>query len=466
MYDLELRLDDGTMLTEPHCVVIWHDKPEIRVVFTSDIHYSLRSPVEIQTLRTIVESVNAMKPDLLIMTGDQVDYTRDESHHAAFRRDLLNLEVPVILIPGNNDLVDNKVELFDKYQGAHVGTVRIGWLEFYVMEADTGYVSDASLATLSSVARNSNATLKVVLCHYPIGSLSDDANRQMYINALKGAGVSIAFSGHTHISSDSSIDNIRQVVLVSPSEPGAGQAREVELVTFDRTSASISSIVDVPVGSPVNPIIPNLGTVQAGWANFSNPFPQAMNFTYTFKVKADTGIPTVEGATLVSTSIAEGVLLVRIAIAMQPGQSREVRVYFAEDTTAPRLDLIGMDPATPRVGENIVLRIRLVEQGWGLKSLSVRGTYPNGTTKYLRYTVSGDELRVELPGDRSVREVTVDIVAVDWANLVNQLQVNVTAKPEPLSFEGIMEVLSEYWYAVAVVLVALAVAAYVLIRRR
>jgi len=464
MYDLEIRMSDGTTIAEPHCVVVWQPKSEIEVVVTSDVHYSLRSTVEIQALRAIIESMNALKPDLLIMTGDQVDYSRDESHHAAFRRELMNLEVPVVLIPGNNDEPDNSVALFEKFQAAHSGVVRMGWVDFFVVDGDTGYVSEEELDLLASRARISDAVLKVALCHYAVWSLSDEGNRRDYLDVLKDTGISIALSGHIHTNADQTVEGVRQIVTVSASEPAPGQAGELRVMVLSRGAGGISDMYMIPLGTPVDPIIPNLGSVPAGWANFSNPFPRAMSFTYKFRVRSDGATPTVEGGELLSTAVENGTLIVRVNVTLGPRGSREVKVYFQMDVSPPQIETIGTSPAEPKLGDAVTIRMSMVETGWGLKALDVRATYPNGTTKYARSTIIGDELRIELVGDRSVRETTVKIEATDWADQTSSKQVRITYRVELLSPEGIVEILSSYGVLVLALVVAAGAAAYVLRR--
>lgn len=124
-YDLYVHPPCDKPTRVPRAVWLRADDPaqlaEVRVVHLSDIHIG-KHVADVEThLRQVIGEVNALRPDLVVITGDIVNQGLDASLLPRARALLTSLEAPVAIVLGNHDIG------FRSFVGDHYGA---GWENF------------------------------------------------------------------------------------------------------------------------------------------------------------------------------------------------------------------------------------------------------------------------------------------------------------------------------------------------
>jgi len=156
----------------------------LKAVQLSDIHLGSTSPA---MLRRIVDQTNALKPNMVFITGDLLDnYTRRNRRAVKMLNDI---KAPIFFVTGNHEtyvglervtemLAETKVKLLRNeavnYDGVQIIGVDFGW-------------SARRLAEELDRIKLDDSQYKILLCHSP-----DPAP------AAAKFGVNLMLSGHTH----------------------------------------------------------------------------------------------------------------------------------------------------------------------------------------------------------------------------------------------------------------------------
>lgn len=124
-YDLYVHAPCDPPTRAPRAVWLRADDPAriptVRVVHLSDIHVGKHVADLEQHLRRVIGEVNALRPDLIVITGDIVNQGLDASLLPRARALLESLEAPVAIVLGNHDIG------FRSFVGEHYGA---GWENF------------------------------------------------------------------------------------------------------------------------------------------------------------------------------------------------------------------------------------------------------------------------------------------------------------------------------------------------
>jgi predicted MPP superfamily phosphohydrolase len=173
---------------------IWLDAlPEVfsglRIVQISDIHHGLFLPE--QWLAEAVQQTNRLRPDIVVLTGDFVSYSRANIEPAAEILSRLRARYGVLAVLGNHDFRVGADAVTSALRRKHIEvlrnqhvTVQFGGFSLYVAGVDDyGYGADVRRA-VRGIPRDS-AT--VLLAHNP-----------RIIHLASRHGVSLVLSGHTH----------------------------------------------------------------------------------------------------------------------------------------------------------------------------------------------------------------------------------------------------------------------------
>ncbi len=146
------------------------------IVHLTDLHYRGNR----EWLKSIVETANAQKPDLVCVTGDLMD-RKNKRHLPEALEILRGLKAPVFGVPGNHDPLDAaSIAACRKAFTATGG----GWL--LGERVDCGkFVLHGSQLVAGLPLRESKPTL--LLCHYP--AVGDEQRRRPY---------DLILCGHSH----------------------------------------------------------------------------------------------------------------------------------------------------------------------------------------------------------------------------------------------------------------------------
>ncbi|HEX6835429.1 MAG TPA: metallophosphoesterase [Polyangia bacterium] len=125
--------------------------PEVHVVHLSDIHVGKHVADVEAHLKQVIAETNALKPDLVVITGDVVNQGLDASLHPKARALLATIEAPVAIVLGNHD-IGFRSFVGDKYGAGweNFGRTFHSFLEFEIDLGGYRFVGfDSGPSTLS-----------------------------------------------------------------------------------------------------------------------------------------------------------------------------------------------------------------------------------------------------------------------------------------------------------------------------
>jgi Icc protein len=163
-----------------------------------------------KNLRTLLMKVRAMKPDLLLATGD-LSEDGSRASYRALQEYFMPLGVPVLALPGNHD---NAHLLAEMFPGSPVDTIGVSehgpWqlirLNSCLPGKPEGRLSEKTLADLEDFLERHGQTPQLISLHHQpiaIGSPWIDKYRLLDAQALlqlldRYAGVKAVVWGHVH----------------------------------------------------------------------------------------------------------------------------------------------------------------------------------------------------------------------------------------------------------------------------
>jgi len=161
------------------------------IVQLSDLHVGNLTSME--RLRLIVEKVNALKPDLVCITGDTLDgeVGRDGKYCAVLGA--LQARHGVIAVTGNHEFYAGIDKFTELARCSHWRVLRNeswivdGQLAFLGLDDDTARRAGLPGPDLDAALRRLPPVPKVLLYHQPLG-----------FAAAAGRGIGLQLSGHTH----------------------------------------------------------------------------------------------------------------------------------------------------------------------------------------------------------------------------------------------------------------------------
>lgn len=413
LFDLEV-VADGQTLVEPHSVVVRRFTDELTIMVIGDVHYSLLPHMwkMVKGLRKVVDDINSFRPDLAIFVGDQVDYTRNETQFQAFMDELLQLEVPAILVCGNNDFVNNKPDLFIKYEGEAIAYREVGPISIVILNSGNGIIREDQRSWLAEVLPKLKGKHVFVLFHHPIDSLkeNDPSGTDDLLKILNSRENVYILAGHIHRNKVTKYDNVVEIVTVSPTNPSDGKA-ENRVIRVKGETLSYQETYEV--GSFAAMEMPNDGSMVAMTATFGNPTNEEIELRPVIRLK-DMGLEAkVEGVEKSSEYVYEGVRYVELKLTISPGGSSSVKCYYSEDQDRPK---VSIEEATwSKQDDSIIFEVGVYaeDKGWGVKE--VRLNYKiNGEWKSDVKT-GGGRLNFKVKLGKDVKTIEYKVSAIDWA---------------------------------------------------
>ena len=176
-----------------------------------------------------ITSINDLKPEFAVVTGDLVDNVDDSLQNAIFVKRMSELEVPVYLLPGNHDfrkqwtkdIRDGYVALrgSDRFSFMKNGCAFIGMDSNCIKEHATEAENEQLEWLKGELKKARKAKYTFVFLHCPIfkkdiEEKEDYENfpperRGEYVTLFKEAGVDAVLTGHTHKDYDTEYEGIR-----------------------------------------------------------------------------------------------------------------------------------------------------------------------------------------------------------------------------------------------------------------
>ena len=186
------------------------------LVHLSDLHFGRVDPA---LLDPLVAAIQALRPDLVVVSGDLTQRAR-KTQFAQARAFLDRLPQPRLVVPGNHDIpLYNPFKRFftplDNYRSIVCDDVEPGYVdgEIAVLGVNTarsltfkhGRINIEQVARLGDrLAGVPEAVTRIVVTHHPIDTPADAdpserlGRADMAMPALASLGVDVLLSGHLH----------------------------------------------------------------------------------------------------------------------------------------------------------------------------------------------------------------------------------------------------------------------------
>ena len=195
------------------------------VAHLSDLHFGRHDPAIVEAL---LESLNRLRPDLVVISGDLTQRARSSQFFAA-KRFLDQINSPKLVVPGNHDIplynlfarivapfsnyrryisVDEKSQCFadDEIAVFGLNTVRrLNW--------KNGRLAEQQLLEMTTWFETLAPRIwKILVTHHPIASVKDareisTAQRSASgLTAVLKSGVHLVLSGHSHRAAHGALD--------------------------------------------------------------------------------------------------------------------------------------------------------------------------------------------------------------------------------------------------------------------
>jgi 3',5'-cyclic AMP phosphodiesterase CpdA len=196
-----------------------------RIAHLSDVHFGRHDPIVVTAL---LESLNALSPDLVVISGDLTQRARRHQFRAA-RAFLDRITWPHIVVPGNHDIP--LYNLFARLTSPFANYERyIGPADAYPFFIDdeiavlglnsvrplnwkNGRVEDHHLAEMEARFRAVPSHVwKILVTHHPLASIKGARPFKMAersapaVKAAVRSGVHLVLSGHSHYALNGAID--------------------------------------------------------------------------------------------------------------------------------------------------------------------------------------------------------------------------------------------------------------------
>ncbi len=411
LYGLRLRTDGGLM-DEPNCLCVWTPDDDILILHATDLHFStVREKMGIETyspryyLNMLIQEANALKPDLVIMTGDNTDSQLEEDH-AEFRRLLADFSVPIILVIGNHDFQRLSPELFITYQGPDHGVVDLGWLSIYTISTDDGKIVREHLNWLNKSLQE-NDDRKIVCFHHPPVSLneSDSAGLIKLLRILSQGGVEICLHGHMHVDMVEKYDGVTYVTTESITYSQKHHCRLIKIVK-DRP---IDYETLYTLGSFLTVSTANDGSMQAYIAKASNPTGEEIELYPTVKLSWMDKEPVFEGAEPMRTFKVGNTEVAVLKVRVKPGEEKTIRAYYSLDKTNPVIE----NPTVSIAEDKLNISFSAVDHEWGVMDVKIEVAGDATSSQTVKPRDSQVSTMVKV-GDKW-KKLTVNIIVTDYA---------------------------------------------------
>jgi 3',5'-cyclic AMP phosphodiesterase CpdA len=239
------------------------------IVHLSDLHFGR---IDQALLTPLAQQLHALKPDLLIVSGDLTQRARSVEFIAA-RRWLDTLPTPSLIVPGNHDIPLHNLaqrllqplvkyrryitnELAPFFQDEEIAVLGINTARALTIK--DGRINPQQLAQVGQrFASVDPATIKIIVSHHPF-ELPDGQNQRQLAGRADSAmqqfadcRIDLLLSGHLHTShaistttqvAGNGFASIAIQAGTATSTRGRGEANAFNIIRIDRARIMIESL--------------------------------------------------------------------------------------------------------------------------------------------------------------------------------------------------------------------------------
>jgi Icc-related predicted phosphoesterase len=150
-----------------------------------------------------VSTIESMGADIIIVSGDFIDGSRDEAVHEMVYQWLSSLNIPIVIAMGNTDnsVIEGGKYYWEKYMAPDSGATRVNNVLILSINSRNGDLPNRTLDWIDGVlASNVDASIKVYISHYPLYSTNDNSQRVLakIREWADKYGLNLALDGHIH----------------------------------------------------------------------------------------------------------------------------------------------------------------------------------------------------------------------------------------------------------------------------
>lgn len=388
-------LNSPVTFEEPNSVYVSGDSypATLNVAVFSDTHFGVGSYYDITTkiLEQTIDTLNSLRPDVVVMPGDLVDGTTDVNAFLAIREQLVKLQIPIIIAQGNNDVVplQRGYRFWEQYVAPDHFVTSFGDVTFFVLQSDTGDVSTDQLSWLNS-SLAAAAGRKVVVLHHPYWEADTPSLKVVLPAILQQRAADLVLMGHTH-RDEMTLTPVLSIVTESLSDMPAG---------YRWITISSSGIAYTDASVPFDQVSTlylqrNDFSSTGGAVHIKNGGPSDLNLTLLLKLKnPDQSQPTLQGCALsrMATYGASGAY-VEVTVHAPPGFDGLASVFFKPDESPPSVVMSGSFS-----GSTLTLLPAYSDVGLGVVGLNVFYSTDNSTWSSLSESVENRVEAYRLPG--------------------------------------------------------------------
>lgn len=185
-----------------------------RIVHLSDLHFGRTSPA---LLEPLLEEVNALTPDLCVISGDFTQRARRWQFEEA-RSFMDRITAPVLAVPGNHDTpldnlwmrltrpweryreyIDQNLE--PTFENDRMRVIGVNTVNRWAHQ--TGRLSSHTLKRVCTAFADAGDKARIVALHHPLEHLEGSDKRMMRgsakaLKALADCGADVVLCGHIH----------------------------------------------------------------------------------------------------------------------------------------------------------------------------------------------------------------------------------------------------------------------------
>ncbi|MHA2425443.1 MAG: metallophosphoesterase family protein [Candidatus Thorarchaeota archaeon] len=210
-------------------------------------------------LADVVSTANENSPSFVFHCGDLTPFGQETQYQSVLDT-VSGLTVPFYTTPGNHDVRLDGRDRFTEHFGESSYSFEIQDAHFSVFDTSEGDVTQSTYQWLENDLSTTNAEWKFVFTHIPPFDPRPGQNHTLYnstttsrlMTLFEQTNVSIVFSGHIHMFSDTTVNGVRYIIT-----GGAGAslaASEADGGIYHYVTAEISAtnleIDTVLLGSP------------------------------------------------------------------------------------------------------------------------------------------------------------------------------------------------------------------------
>jgi len=183
-----------------------------------------------------VEKINALKPDLVIITGDLVHDRTSKAQWDEFRRITSQLRSKkVFVIPGNHDIGQEPSEMninefkdmfgYDRFSFTYKKCCFIGFNSNLIKAGTPGMEEQQYEWLKNEISKATGARQTFLFCHHPFFITNPDEPegyfnikpelREKYLALFSEYGVDAIFAGHLHKNAVAESGNIKMITTSS-----------------------------------------------------------------------------------------------------------------------------------------------------------------------------------------------------------------------------------------------------------